>query len=82
MISESCWQAYVDKMKPDWEHSSIGYLEPGDYIGIEFNGKSYIQPRDETDESFMERLSRCTKDHNVFLEEWEEDTTDYSNIDL
>ena len=72
MIGESCWQAYVDKMKPDWERSSIGFLIPDGYLSIEIDGKDYIQPLDETDETFMERLSRCTPEHNVFAEEWPE----------
>ena len=72
MLSEACRQAYIDKMKPDWENSSIGFLVPGCDLSIEISGKSYIQPRDETDETFMERLSRCTPEHNVFAEEWPE----------
>ncbi len=81
MIDDSCIKAYME-LYPDWKNNYIGYEEPGTLMFIDFKGKSYVQPYDETTESFMERLSRCTKDHNVFLEEWEEDTTDYSNIDL
>ena len=73
MISESCRQAYIDKVRPDREGSSIMYLIPSDQMLIEIDGKDYIQPYDETDETFMERLSRCTPEHNVFAEEWSED---------
>lgn len=81
MIDDSCIRAYM-KLYSDWEKTSIGYEEPGTLMFIEANGKSYVQPHDETTKSFMERLGRCTKEHNVFLEEWREDTTDYANIDL
>ena len=75
MLSDRCLDAY-SKMYPE---DSIGFLEPGNICGIETpDGHSLIEPDGETDERFMERLSRCTPERNVFLEEWPEDDTDYS----
>ena len=58
------------------------YLEPGDFVCIETGSKDYIQPFDETDETFMERLNRCTPKRNVFLKEWPEDNTNYDDMIL
>ena len=76
MLSESCLDAY-SALYPD---SFIGYEEPGDLVIIDIGIKSFIQPIDETDESFMERLNRCTPDENVFLKEWPENKTDYNDV--
>ena len=75
MLSHRCLRAY-SKMYPK---DSIGYLEPSDICGIDTaDGQARNEPEGETDERFMERLSRCTPERNVFLEEWPEDDTDYS----
>ena len=69
MISSKCWLKYMELFKtssPMFYHVNDGSLM------IEADGRTLIQPENETDESFMERLNRCTKEHNVFLEEWEE----------
>ena len=69
MISSKCWLKYMELFKtssPMFYHANDGSLM------IEADGRTLIQPENETDESFMERLNRCTKEHNVFLEEWEE----------
>lgn len=76
MISESCIDAY----RRVYPNDSIAYEEPGEFVFIDFGDKAYNQPLDETDETFMERLSRCTPDRNVFTEEWPEDNTDYNDI--
>ena len=75
MLSDRCLEAYK-KMYPK---GSIGYLEPGFSCSIETpDDRFLVEPEGETDERFMERLSRCTPERNVFLEEWPEDDTDYS----
>lgn len=68
MIQGSCLDAYADLYPED----SIFYLEPGELVCIESGEKSYIQPQTETGAVFMERLSRCTKQNNLFLNDWPE----------
>ena len=75
MLSDRCLDAY-SKMYPK---DLIGFLEPDEICGIDTaDGYSLIEPDGETDARFMERLSRCTPERNVFIEEWPEDDTDYS----
>ena len=68
-LSKRCIKAYEEKYPFDW----IGYMEPSDIIGIESKEYSLQQPDDETDESFMARLDKCTEDNNLFVKEWPED---------
>lgn len=76
MISEACLNAYRRLFPND----SIAYEEPGDLVFIEVDGKDYNQPFNETDATFMQRLSRCTPERNVFKEEWPENKTDYNDV--
>lgn len=67
MISEKCIEEYL-KMFP--EHI-VFYMEPGDLVCISDGFDDVVQPFDETDATFMERLRRCNKRKNVFFDEWE-----------
>ena len=80
MISGKCLTAYME-MYPENEYpkSIMHYLMCDGRLSIATGTTPRIQPDDETDETFMERLSRCTPERNVFLEEWPEDTYDYAN---
>lgn len=57
------------------------YLEPDLFmrIGIEDeNGDTHIQPKDETDEIFLDRLERSkAAGRNLFFEEWEKFEFEY-----
>lgn len=45
--------------------------------------KTYFLPENETVENFLDRIERSKKaDKNLFYEEWEEDTTDYTDIEI
>lgn len=68
MISESCMDAYREM----YPHDSICYGEPGDSLFIESGSICVEQPFEETDETFMARLSKCTPENNLFLQEWPE----------
>ncbi len=78
MLSSECLYAYRDLYPED----TMYYLEPGDLLFLGHEDLRLIQPYDETDEEFMVRLKRCTKEKNLFLEEWPEYTTDYANLDI
>lgn len=68
MISISCVDAYSEM----YPHDSIGYEEPGIRLSIESGSICVEQPFEETDETFMARLSKCTPENNLFLKEWPE----------
>lgn len=66
MIDYDCMKAYHQKYPDD----DIGRLPPEGFITISNGSKTVIQPEKETKETFMERLERCTKERNAFMEEW------------
>ena len=52
-----------------YPNGSIGYEEPGNDLVVE-DGNSYLVPKNETDETFLDRLKRSKKcGRNLFFEE-------------
>lgn len=68
MLSDKCIDIYEEQYPED----DCGYGEPGDKILISDNkGHLVIEPENETDETFMERLKRSKEcGRNLFYEEW------------
>lgn len=69
MISYSCILKYREAYPDDY----CAYGEPSDNVLICNNADiSVVSPPDETDEAFMDRLSRSKKSgENLFYKEWE-----------
>lgn len=66
-LSDRCLEAY-------WKQYPKGTCsrgEPGEAVFVSAKGKTYIQPDDETEDSFLDRLKR-SKDQgeNLFFSEW------------
>ena len=71
MLSGKSVYAYREQFDTD----DCAFAEPSNNIMVTnpANGKTYISPNAETDESFMNRLERCKiEQRNLFFEEWEE----------
>ena len=69
MISYSCILKYRDAYPNDY----CAYVEPSDNVLVcdNNNAISVVSPPDETDEAFMDRLSRSKKaGENLFYKEW------------
>lgn len=79
MISFECMDAY----RKQYPQDECAPEEPGDVmITRSFDRQSFVPPKDETNEIFMDRLERSKKaDRNLFYEEWKpfeyEDDCDY-----
>lgn len=67
MISASCVFEYR-KQYPD---DRCFFSEPGSFVIIENKGQNFINPPDEDDKTFIERLEKSKKhNHNYFYDEW------------
>lgn len=58
------------------------YLEPDAWARVfveDSNGNSYIQPKEENDEGFLDRLERSKQaGENLFFKEWEKNTIEFN----
>ncbi|MBQ8687964.1 MAG: hypothetical protein IJ512_05395 [Ruminococcus sp.] len=68
MLSEKCINAY----RAQYPEDDCGYDEStGDIMIESTDGKLFCPSADETDESFLERLSRSSAaGRNLFYKEW------------
>lgn len=63
----------IEKYLELYAEDSCGYGEPSDRVLIEHGERCVIQPREETNEVFLDRIERCRKTgENLFLKEWPE----------
>lgn len=68
MLSVECLRSYHNQFPED----ECGYNEPGSGVMISHKDKLYIEPENETDRTFMERLKRCRSvGQNLFYREWD-----------
>ncbi len=67
-LSEKCIELYRAQNPND----CCGFQVPGGQFMIDNDDTMYIQPENETDESFADRLERSRMaGRNLFYEEWE-----------
>ena len=67
-LSDKCVELYRDQYPED----CCGFLVPGCCFKIENEDAMYIQPENENDELFIDRLKRSKMaGRNLFYEEWE-----------
>lgn len=80
MISEKSIDQYSKQFPDDY----CGHMEPSDTVIIEdADGNCYEQPKNETDESFIDRLLRSkTAGKNLFYTEWEPYDEDFDDVEM
>lgn len=67
-LKDECIDAYWEQ----YPEESCVRGEPGDELIVSVNETDYIQPNNETNEMFMNRLERSKeRGKNLFAEEWE-----------
>lgn len=66
------------KYREQFGTDNCAYIEPDSFSRIfveDSNGIPYIQPKEETDEVFLDRIERSKQaGENLFFKEWEKST--------
>lgn len=59
------------KYREQYPEDGCAYLEPSNFVFVDNGEKVLLNPRDETDEIFLDRLERSKRaGRNLFYEEW------------